>query len=122
MLIKKKLQSGKFAFLWYTHQDLDGGEYEDCVEAFDVRVRDESTNQGEDADCTIQVSGSGGGIGDAHMHRAMQVAHYVQQHWNVSNVCHHNKDCKREWVDRLINMICNLYLLTCIFFDYCVKM
>jgi hypothetical protein len=79
-----------------TRQNLDGGEDEDGVEAFDVGVGDESTKQGEDADCSIQVGGGGGGVGDAHVHRAMQVAHDVQQHRDVSNVCHHNKDCNEE--------------------------
>ena len=67
-------------FLWsmVTYQNLDGGEDEDGVEAVDVGVWEESTEQGEDADCSIQVGGGGGGVGDAHVHRAVQVAHHVQ--------------------------------------------
>lgn len=78
-----------------TDQNLDGSEYEDSVEALDVGVGDESTKEGEDTDCTEEVCGSGGGVGDAHMHLAMQVAHYVQQHRDVPDVCHHNQDCKQ---------------------------
>ena len=75
-------------------QNLDGCEDEDGVEALDVGVGDESAEEGEDADRTEEVGGSGGGVGDAHVHLAMQVAHHVQQHRDVSNVRHHNKDCK----------------------------
>jgi putative transposase len=65
----------------------------------------------------IQVNGGGGGVGDAHMHRAMQVAHYVQQHRDVPNVCHHNEDCKHSGIlspalfSCIDSFICNFQLL-----------
>jgi hypothetical protein len=36
------------------------------------------------------------------VHLAMQVAHHVQQHRDVSNVRHHNKDCKHIWCIALV--------------------
>lgn len=77
-------------------QNFDGSKDEDGVEALDVGVGDEGAEEGEDTDCTVEVGGGGGGIGDAHVHCAMQVAHYVQHSGNVPHVGHHNQDCKRK--------------------------
>lgn len=91
------------------HQNLDRGEYEDSVEARDVGVGDEGAEEGEDTDCAEEVGGSGGGVGDVHVHLPMQVAHHVQQHRDVSNVCHHNQDCKRIYA--LLHWIIHIQLL-----------
>ena len=77
-----------------THHDLDGRKDEDRVEALQVGVRDEGTEEGEETNGPKEIRGGGGGVLDPHVHRPMQVAHQIQYQGYVCYVCHHNKNCK----------------------------
>jgi hypothetical protein len=57
------------------YQDLDWGKYEDGVEALDVGVGDEGTQETEETDGAEEVCGGGGGVLHVHVHRPKQVGH-----------------------------------------------
>lgn len=58
-----------------SYQDLDWGKDEHGVEALDVGVGDEGTQEAKETDGAEEVCGGGGCVLHVHVHRPMQVGH-----------------------------------------------